>query len=196
MLLEKAKTIVKALGALDVREATKSMRTVELLIVALWSLGLPGASGGSAEEKFHSSSSLETVGAGGGGGWLDPGLDTPRRAKGSLADGGGAKADCDGVCDCGRGVMDWGPGAEPKEANCDIDGVGLDVWAVLFSVKDDNKAGPGISGLWSQYLSFVHLDRRGGSYLNWHRSQVRYLHLDQSYSSRRRYPSLGGHSPS
>lgn len=145
-MLEKAKTRFRALGEAGVLEAMKSMRTLVLLTVALCSLGLLGASGGRAEEKFHSSSSLETVGAGGCG--LEVGFEEtpPRRAKGSLAAaGGGAKADCEGVWDWGRGVMDWEPGAEPKEGNWELEGVGLDVLAVLFSVRDESSAGPGIS---------------------------------------------------
>lgn len=94
--------MLSALLALAERMAMKSMRTFVLLMVALWSLGLLGASGGSAEAKFHSSSSFDVAaagaGAGAGEGWLAGGFDEPlRKAKGSFDAGGGEKADCDGA---------------------------------------------------------------------------------------------------
>jgi hypothetical protein len=80
------------------RTAMYSILMLVLLTVSLCSLGLLGASGGRDEAKFHSSSSLDTVGLGGGAGeWLGEENDAPRAAKGSeeaAGCGGGWYCDC------------------------------------------------------------------------------------------------------
>jgi hypothetical protein len=69
VLLEKANTMLIALLTAVLRFARKSVLTPELLAVPLYSVGLAGTdcSAGRAEEKFHSSSSLETAAGFGAG---------------------------------------------------------------------------------------------------------------------------------
>lgn len=125
-LFEKANTILMALSAAGDRLARSSTRRFVLLTVAWCCLGLAG-SGGSAEEKLHSSSSLEAAGACGGAGDARCELERPppRAAKGSEAGcGGGAWTDCWSREGCG--VADWDTGCE-KEANWEKGGgVGVD----------------------------------------------------------------------
>lgn len=69
MLLEKAKIMLIALLTAVLRFARKSVLRLELPAVPLCSIGLAGAcSVGRADEKFHSSSSLETAAGFGAGG--------------------------------------------------------------------------------------------------------------------------------
>lgn len=69
MLLEKAKTMLIALLTAVLRFARKSVLRLELPAVPLCSVGLAGVcSVGRADEKFHSSSSLETAAGFGAGG--------------------------------------------------------------------------------------------------------------------------------
>ncbi len=68
VLLEKAKWMFRGLGPAGPRRASMSTRRFVLLTIILCSCGLLGVSAGSAEAKFHSSSSFETVGFGGGAG--------------------------------------------------------------------------------------------------------------------------------
>lgn len=88
-LFEKANVMWIELLAPVARPARKSVRNSDWLMVPLCSLGLLDAAGGSDDEKFHSSSSLETAaGWGGGGVEVDA---APKAANGSAAgwDGGG-----------------------------------------------------------------------------------------------------------
>ena len=90
-LLEKAKERATALGACGDLAAFMSICTWPSLTVAEWSFGSAGVSVGRAEEKDHSSSSLEVAGAGAaaaiGCGWgvagLDPNWEDARAANGS-----------------------------------------------------------------------------------------------------------------
>lgn len=63
MLFEKANTMLMELLTAVLRFARKSVLRPELLAIPLCSLGLAGTgcSVGSADEKFHSSSSLDTA---------------------------------------------------------------------------------------------------------------------------------------
>lgn len=93
LLLNDANKVIG--GSVSVRRlATISMRKLELLTCSWSSFGTDGASGGRAEAKFHSSSSLLTVaaagaGAGAGAGDGEVGFEEEesetRAAKGSLA---------------------------------------------------------------------------------------------------------------
>lgn len=82
VVFEKENTMFIELLDLEVRPASMSVRTLVSLTVVLCSLGLVGASTGKDDAKFHSSSSLDTVGLGGAvAGVL-------KTAKGSAAGGG------------------------------------------------------------------------------------------------------------
>lgn len=89
MLLLKANNRLMLFEALVVRFASKSILRAVLLTTALCSLGNAGVSVGSADEKFHSSSSA-ALGAGACAGGEDK-LDDARAANGSEdgAAGGG-----------------------------------------------------------------------------------------------------------
>ena len=142
-VFENAKTTFMALLVAEARVARKSMRTSSLLMVALCSLGLFGASGGSDDAKLHSSSSPpDTVGFGGGAAAFGAGDDEegiPREAKGSTAGGWGAwNAEY-----CGCGVADWDVAGEVKDAKGDEARVPLA--ALLFWVMEERSDGPGIS---------------------------------------------------
>jgi len=140
------------------------------MTVRVYSLGGLGGSGGRAEEKAQSSSSLDAVataaaaaaaaagGAGAGAGlWLlvgagfgEDAVRDERAAKGSCATaagfGGGAKADRIDMEGCG---VEEEEGGEVKEEKWEKDepggGVGVETGplALLFCVTDDRRAGPG-----------------------------------------------------
>ncbi len=98
MLFEKENSKFKALGESTERCASSSIFTAPLLTTALYSLGNDGASGGSADENDHSSSSFATAGAaarvGVGVAGLDEKAGAPSAANGSSCGlGGGAKTD-------------------------------------------------------------------------------------------------------
>lgn len=103
--------MLMALLTAVLRFARKSVLKPELLAVPLCSLGLAGTdSAGSADEKFHSSSSLDTAAGWGAGGPVE------KEAKALETAGGG---DC--CCCCcwklGWGVTDCEAGGDVKEAN-------------------------------------------------------------------------------
>lgn len=110
VLFENANSRLMEGSLATVRLATMSIFKLVLLTTALCSLGSEGASGGSAEEKFHSSSSLAATGWAGAAGL---GESDASAANGSAAGDweGGEKADLAGGC----GVADCDPGAEAKE---------------------------------------------------------------------------------
>jgi hypothetical protein len=118
-----------------------------LLTVVRCSLGWLGASGGRADEKDHSSSSLEAAFGATGAVGFDEKLGEPRLANGSDAGcAGGLKADCWLVGGCG--VPDCELGADVNEAKLEkTDGVAVDIgpFALLCCVMDDSRAGPGMS---------------------------------------------------
>ena len=147
VLLENWKNKVMALG-LSLREALRVMVRPVLQTVAECSWG---TSGGSAEEKAHSSSSLlvagaaGVAGAGAGAGDLTgAGLaegETPiKLAKGSAAGcfcccgGDGESVGCAG---CGVVEVDGG------DVNDEKPGDGAFAW--LFCVTEERRAGPGMS---------------------------------------------------
>jgi hypothetical protein len=91
VLLEKAKVRVKGEGLAGVLLARSSILTPALLTTARCSRGTEGVSAGRAEEKDHSSSSLDVCAGAwkadevGGGDFCDVKLAAPRAAKGSEA---------------------------------------------------------------------------------------------------------------
>jgi hypothetical protein len=147
VLLVKANAIFMDTPAAG-RAAMYSILRLVSLTVPLCSLGLLGASGGSDEEKFHSSSSLDTVGRGGGAGeWLEVENAAPRAAKGSEEDAAGCGGGwyCEGIAMPGCGVADLEAGGEVKEANWEKAGVELGAALLLSWVMEERRAGPGIS---------------------------------------------------
>lgn len=85
-MLENAKDMVMAAGALLCRLATISVLMELSCTVARCSLGRDEVSGGRAEEKFHSSSSAAAGAAAAAGGAGDAaGLGVLKKAKGSDA---------------------------------------------------------------------------------------------------------------
>lgn len=132
--------------------AVMSILIFVLLTTAACSLGKDGASGGSADEKFHSSSSADVAAAGVAVAGFEE--RDPSAAKGSAAAwlaGGGEKVDFGAGC----GVPDCEVGAEAKEEKLEKeDGVGVDVGicplAVLLWVTEESNAGPGMSEIVSR----------------------------------------------
>ena len=136
-------------SVLDGRVAAMSIFRPVLLTTALCSLGSCGASGGSAEEKFHSSSSLVTAAGCAGVAGFDDSDDSAANGSEAVDWDGGENADRREGC----GLAECDPGAEVKEEKLEKgagDGVGAGAccpFAVLPCVTDESKAGPGISGI-------------------------------------------------
>lgn len=137
------------------------------MTVTLCSAGSEGASGGSADENDHSSSSLfvgAAAGAGGGAtaviglgvdGLEEESWEDARAAKGSFVifcwGGGWEKADCCskdgcGVDDCE--IEGWETNPEKGEKGGGVGDETGPLPALLFWVIDDSNAGPGISERW------------------------------------------------
>ena len=135
------------------RDLTATMSTLSEVLdtTALCSLGWAGTvSGGSAEEKDHSSSSLLAAAGAGAGAGVDEAESEAREAKGSLdvVDGAAGAAKADAVYAGGLGVLDWeaaGDANELKLLKEDGPGWGEGPLAVLCCVVEESSAGPGMS---------------------------------------------------
>lgn len=135
-----------ALGP-NLREALRVIVRPVLQTVVVYSWG---TSGGNAEEKAHSSSSLLVAGGAGAGAGADGGAGVAEReAAIRLANGSTAGCFC---CCCGgcggvrEGCAGWGvaeldAGGEENKEN---PGEGEFAW--LFCVTEESRAGPGMSG--------------------------------------------------